>query len=664
MSAWVDRILKEFTADLSRLWIAADPDGVLLDEGLLAGLRERGFDLLPFEDSIAFRAEYEGRYRAAWDSGDDGPAKALILQLRSTNTGNLPWDYLKRARRVSLTLADLFPKLSYSVIRQIDPEHHDALYAAQARHATQTLGESATKDFVLTHIFKLSPHLIGRSEDIWRELLRLHYRDAALPSVLAEYVAQVLSDIPAFKALPLKELFASKMTLLRVVQDAWYRYLAERGITGTRTGEPLPAEFAGNAEIPFEHPDVRVIVDSMFLEGLLHPLSVSGALPAIPDWAKVGIVQDPLALRNLVEEGIKGLRQALPGLESSFRDWMSTARKLGELIARFHSLDSARAQALEPAMSELQVAADESLQQWVRKHYADLPSLPAAKAPVMVHHIPRYLSMRRSSGEDRIALLVFDGLAIDQWVQIREALAKRAPKMGFDEGACFAWAPTLTSVSRQAIFSGMRPREFPDSIETTSAEPAQWSRFWLDQGLRANEVIYRKGLQRNDHLEELTAALASPNVKVVGLVVDTVDDIVHGAVLGKRGVATQIASWVDTGFVERLLDLLLGKGFHVYLTADHGNVDAVGQGRPKQGVAAELRGERVRTYRNEALAAESAASTTNAYRLDVAGLPANFLALFAGGRTAFLLQGDQAVVHGGISVEELLVPFVSVSHVS
>jgi hypothetical protein len=282
----------------------------------------------------------------------------------------------------------------------------------------------------------------------------------------------------------------------------------------------------------------------------------------------------------------------------------------------------------------------------------------------MVHHIPRYLSMRRASGEDRIALVVFDGLAIDQLVQIRDALAQRAPKIVFDEGACFAWAPTLTSVSRQAIFSGLRPREFADSIESTGAEPAEWSRFWQDQGLRANEVIYRKGLQRNDHLEDLTSVLAPPSVKIAGLVVDTVDEIVHGAVLGKRGVASQIANWVDSGFVERLLDLLLINCFNVYLTADHGNVDAIGQGRPQQGVAAELRGERVRTYRTEALAAESVASTSNAYRMEIAGLPTNFFAVFSGGRTAFIPQGVHAVVHGGISVEELLVPFVRVSYVS
>jgi hypothetical protein len=234
----------------------------------------------------------------------------------------------------------------------------------------------------------------------------------------------------------------------------------------------------------------------------------------------------------------------------------------------------------------------------------------------------------------------------------------------FDENTCFAWLPTLTSVSRQALFSGLRPREFADSIETTSKEPQHWTRFWQDHGLRANEVLYRKSLKRTDDLPELEAQLSNPTVKIAGLVVDTVDEIIHGAVLGKRGVAAQIGSWCDSGFVDRLFAMLLENGFYVYLTADHGNAEAVGIGRPNQGVASELRGERVRTYRSETLIAETAAANPDTFRLDVAGLPANFMPLFAGGRGAFVPKGDQVVVHGGMSLEELIVPFVKVSYVN
>jgi len=664
MSPWIDRILKEFPEDLSHLWIAADPDDVLLDEQVLSGLRERGFELLSFEDSVAFRAEYEDRYRSAWDRGSAAPAKSLVLHLRGTSTSDLPWDYLRQARRVSLSLANLFPRLSYSVVRQIGAEHHEALFAAQAKHASQALGESATKEFVLTHIFKISPHLISRPEDLWRELLRLHYRDAGLPLVLADHVAHVLGDQVVFKDLPTSELFASKSTLLRVVQDAWFRYLSSMGLKGIRIAEPTPTNLTVNVDVPFEHPDVRVLIDSMFLDGLLHPLAVQGTAPSIPEWAKVGIVQDPLARRSLVAEGIKGILQSLPTMDSSYRDWANLSRRFGEVLARFHALDTVRADGLKDDIADLQATTDERLRQWLTKHYSDLPSLPIAKGPVMVHHVPRFLSMRRGAGEAKIALLVFDGLAVDQWVQIREAMAKRVPKLGFEEGACFAWLPTLTSVSRQALFSGLKPREFADTIESTSPEPTQWSRFWQDQGLRANEVMYRKGIKRADELAELSASISAPSIKVAGMVVDTVDEIVHGAVLGKRGIATQIESWCESGFVDQLFSMLLDKGFHVYLTADHGNVESVGQGRTNQGVAPELRGERVRTYRSEALAAESSALNPNTFRLDVAGLPANFMTLFASGRTAFMQQGEPAVVHGGISIEELIVPFVKISNVS
>lgn len=660
MSPWIDRILKEFPVDLSRLWIAADPDDVLLNEQVLSGLRERGFEVLPFEDSVAFRAEYEDRYRSAWDRGEAAPAKALVLHLRGTNVSDLPWDYLSQARRVSLSLANLFPRLSYPVVRQVGAERHEALFEAQAKHASQALGESATKEFVLTHIFKISPHLISRPEDLWRELLRLHYRDAGLPLVLADHVAHVLGDHAVFKDLPISELFASKSTLLRIVQDAWYRYLSRLGLTGTRTGEPTPADFIAKADVPFEHPDVRVLVDSMFLDGLLHPLAVQGAAGSIPEWAKVGIVQDPLALRNLVAEGIKGILQSLPTLESSYRDWTSISRRFAEVLARFHTLDAVRAEGLKAAITELQETIDERLRSWISKHYADLPSLPVVKGPVIVHHVPRFLSLKRDLGEAKIALLVFDGLAVDQWVQIRETMVKRAPTLGFEESTCFAWLPTLTSVSRQAIFSGLRPREFSETIESTSAEPNQWSRFWQDQGLRSNEVVYRKGIKRRDQLTELATELSAPSIKIAGIVVDMVDEIVHGAMLGKRGISTQIEDWCESGFVDQLFSLMLDKGFHVYLTADHGNVDAVGQGRLNQGLAPEIRGERVRTYRSEALVTESAATNLNTYRIDSAGLPANFLPLFAAGRTAFMQPGEPAVVHGGISIEELLVPFVKV----
>src|SRR5690606_17552920 len=73
-SGWREPILSHFTqeiATVARLTIVVDPDRLLTEETILDGIRERGFDLIPFEDQVAFRFAYETRYRRAWDRGEE-----------------------------------------------------------------------------------------------------------------------------------------------------------------------------------------------------------------------------------------------------------------------------------------------------------------------------------------------------------------------------------------------------------------------------------------------------------------------------------------------------------------------------------------------------------------------------------------------------------------
>ena len=671
MTVWTARILSHFTADLTRLWVACDPDDVLLDEKLLTELRARGFELMLYEDPFAFRAEYEERYRAAWDRSEQGPAPSLVLHLRSADANGLPWDIVHHGRVVRLSLAELFPRLAYSAVQQVEPEHLAGLFHAHQTELQSARGENESKDFILDHVYQLAPRSIRTPVDVWRELLRLHFANRALPPMFAQHAAGIIQGKGLFADQPVATWLASKSALLRVVQAAWYRYLATLGLEGTRTGEPLPPDYASNIQIPFDHSDVQVLVDSMFLDGTLHPLAVHSVPAGVPSWIKAGIVQDPAAWQALVLKGIDGLIEATPTAASSHKDWSEFAKRYGEILARTQGLPATEAGDHLPAISQrigdrikvLQARSDERLQAWIAaKHYADLILQPVTKGPVMVHHVPRFLRHRRSAGETKVALLVFDGLAFDQWVPIRERLIATTKRFAFDEGTAFAWLPTVTSVSRQALFSGLKPREFDDSIERTDREESWWKTFWQNEGVNPNEVMYRRALRQLNQLDLLEADLMDRRPKVLGLVIDEVDDRLHKE-RSKKDVAMWIGNWLDTGFVDRLFSLLLDQGYHLYLTADHGNVESTGIGRPNQGVIAETRGERVRVYRSEPLLADSAAAYPTTVRLDIAGLPAHFMPLFAGGRTAFVPEGEQVVVHGGVSVEELIVPFVKVSDV-
>ena len=65
MANWRDTILKNFKPKISRLTLVADPDELLTEEGMLSAIRDRGFDLMPFDDAIRFHIDPTQPYNPA-----------------------------------------------------------------------------------------------------------------------------------------------------------------------------------------------------------------------------------------------------------------------------------------------------------------------------------------------------------------------------------------------------------------------------------------------------------------------------------------------------------------------------------------------------------------------------------------------------------------------
>jgi hypothetical protein len=144
-------------------------------------------------------------------------------------------------------------------------------------------------------------------------------------------------------------------------------------------------------------------------------------------------------------------------------------------------------------------------------------------------------------------------------------------------------------------------------------------------------------------------------------VVDKVDRIMHGMELGTAGMHNQVAQWGSTGFLVSAITMLVTSGFDVYITSDHGNVEAAGLGRPREGMLADVKGERVRIFPNEMLRAATASKFEKAIPWAPVGLPDEYFPLLAPGRCAFIPNGQITVAHGGITIEEVIVPFVHVA---
>ena len=229
MGDWRGQILREFTPQVARLTLVADPDGLLLEEGVLQAIRERGFELIPFEDHVSFRYAYESRFRSRWDEGKQTDL-VVVLRSASNSLNSLPYDLLETGRKLSFNLGDLFPNLSYPVVASLNRSDLDSLYQAQNKQNPGQLGNNATKDFVLRHVFEIAPELIKQPSDLLRVLLRRHYRGQGIPRILDERFMYVLRQGGLFDDWPLEQIIPDKQAFLGFLQERWPIFLD--GITG------------------------------------------------------------------------------------------------------------------------------------------------------------------------------------------------------------------------------------------------------------------------------------------------------------------------------------------------------------------------------------------------------------------------------------------------
>lgn len=661
MNSWRDHILKDFTPQIARLTLVADPDGLLTEEGIVVALRERGFELLEFDDPVAFRFSYESKYRSQWDRGEITDL-VVILRSATDDLSSLPYDLLYVGRKLSFNLGDLFPNLSYPVIESLDRNYLDVLYQAQMRYKPEKLGDNATKDFILRHVFEIAPELIKQPPDLLRVLLRLHYRGQGIPSILDERFVYILRQNKYFDAWPLERVISDREAFFEYLQERWPIFL--EGLTPGETEIVSEKRLTDNLKypgppvIPFDHDDIRIYIDNLFLEGMLHPVQHPKSDMLSKMWVVSGIRVDPeLDTLRRLQKLMKSIEGLIPDSEGKHQDWLIFAHRWAEVIVLFYQ--AKKSETLTRQFQMLQEIVDKAFLLWVQKRYGGLYNQPPVP-PVMVHHIPRAMERyMRSMGREKVALILIDGMAFDSWLVIKDEFMKQRPHLSIRERAIFGWIPTITSVSRQAAFAGKPPIYFPNSINTAEREPVLWSQFWMDHSFTQTEIAYVKGVNETkiNVVDEITS---DQRIRILGLVVDTVDKIMHGMELGLAGMHNQVRQLAKEGFLGKLIDLLLERNYKIFLTSDHGSIEAKGCGRPTEGSIADVRGERVRIYPNLILRKTTKEKFPEAMEWPQIGLPQDYLPLLAPDRAAFIHTGEQIIAHGGISLEEVIVPYIQI----
>jgi len=353
MNSWRDAILNDFVPNVSKLTLVADPDCLLTEEKLALALRGRGFDLIEFNDPVEFRYAYESKYRSIWDRGEHTDL-VVILRLQDTGLESLPYDLLQVGRKLSFNLGDLFPTLSYPVIEKLDRSLLNPLFEAQP--PSDRMGDNATKDFILRHVFGIAAELISSEVELLRALLRLHYGKLHIPLMLAERLIHVLKGHDGFKVWPLDEIVPDDESFFAFLQERWPLFLAGLGSANqVQEGSPEHGlKYHGPDHLPFDHQDIRVYIDNLFLEGKLTPVDLPAALGTAQtgaagievgagSWVRSGIATFGVDDEKLRISRLFGLvEKELPAAESRYLDWTTFAPKWGEISSLVHCGNSAQ----------------------------------------------------------------------------------------------------------------------------------------------------------------------------------------------------------------------------------------------------------------------------------------------------------------------------------
>ena len=647
MSTLSDAVLAHFPAGVHPLTLVSDPDGLLDDEALLAELLSRGFLLLREPDPVRLRHRVE----------HERPFSHLrpVVVVTDGELNRLPYDLWQQGQHVRLSLHRFFPYLYYPLVRALSPRQREAAHRAPT--PSRRLGLRATAEHLLRHVFGAESSRLCRPAALISWLNEYHRTPDPMPPSLAEILLARLRSREEFAGWPLQAMLAERDAFTRFVQAQWTAYVA------AETGQPLREGPTQGYLLPFaDDESLQDDVPALLRTGALAPVPVVDR-QRLPAWARAAVDagDEAYAQRRAHEllDEVEALLQKA-GHEQRWETWQAVARVRCELYNLLYSSPGQRWEGITVREIRLCHDLDAAFARWLRSHYAPL-AVRKLPRPHHVYHVPEYIAYeRRRGGEGRVALLVMDGMSLADWSVVGAAWRTRHTGWRLSEQMLLAQVPTLTAISRQALVSGLRPAELVDTLADNRAEPRRWGNFWAREGLPAEASAYaRLSLDRDGSPPDVSA----PGLTALCLVDGTIDDLLHGVSLGAPDVLASLRVWLHqySPRIEALIDELLAHGFGVYLTSDHGHVEARGMGQPSEGVTVDARCKRARIYGDPIAAArvQDTFSDTLLWAHDGL-LPDGIWVLMPQGRLAFAPYGDLVVTHGGPTLDEVVVPLVHI----
>ena len=364
---------------------------------------------------------------------------------------------------------------------------------------------------------------------------------------------------------------------------------------------------------------------------------------------------------------------------STLDDWKDIYRRLVRWELELSSADSGMTEMLQMQKEE----ANNSFAKFVRKNYLSWVAPGTTQRPLMSPDIFKKCVFPAVNNGEKVFLIVIDNFRYDQWRTLAQDIGEM---FDVNEDMYMSILPTATQYARNAIFSGLMPEQiesmFPDlwvdedEEEGKNINEEPLVRTQIERYRRHDTFSYHKindsaGAER---LVERLGELTKNDINVV--VLNFIDMLSHARTESKmvRELANNESayrsitlSWFRHSVVGELIKALAQIDCTVILTTDHGSIRAskpikiIGDRntntnlRYKLGKNLNCQSKEVFVVKNPHEAQLPAPNLSTSY---VFATGNSFLA-YPNNYNYYVSYYKDTFQHGGISMEEMLIPLVT-----
>ena len=363
-----------------------------------------------------------------------------------------------------------------------------------------------------------------------------------------------------------------------------------------------------------------------------------------------------------------------------YKEWVDLYKKI---VHWEIEIDSVRDASLKEILLSQKTEANQQFLKLIKSNYEDWLNLPGEDKPIFSHNVFRKKILPILKKENVFVLLI-DNLRYDQW-KVLEPLIAESYKAATEE-LYYSILPTTTIYARNAFFAGMMPsdieKKHPGFYSGGEDEGGKnnMEEDLLREQLKKNGMDVKFSYQKITNINQgkslcdgIVNFLSNPLNVVVYNFVDMLSharsdmEVLKELAPDESAYRSITASWFKHSPLQELIQILSYKKIKLIITTDHGTIRV---NKPHKIVGDRSTNSNLRYKVGKNLGYDSSNHLMESKKPEKMFLPKTNMSdayVFAGDDLFFVYPNNynqfvnmfkDTFQHGGISMEEILIPFI------